>query len=99
MIGSSEQPLLEYRIVVTVPQKLKNLSGGGSGPSAAGDLMSEFIGEASSATSRSDAFTGDGSTYELMVWSFPDERWYEEQWTLYQRGQYSALYGDPRLGY
>ena len=71
MVGQGEQPLLEYRIYVSIPQKLEGLSGGEE---------------------------GEGSTYELNVWTFPDERWYEEQELLYQQGQYSPLYGDPRLG-
>ena len=40
--------------------------------------------------------SGEGSTYEMSIWSFPDERWYEEQDALYAQGQYSQLYGDPR---
>ena len=40
--------------------------------------------------------TGEGSTYEMCIWSFPDERWYEEQDALYAQGQNSSLYGDPR---
>ena len=100
MIGESEQPLLEYRIIVSVPQKLKNVSGGSAGGTSAGDLAGELIGGSTGRESvRSNDPAVDGSTYEMMVWSFPDERWYEEQWALYQRGQYSPLYGDPRLGY
>lgn len=38
--------------------------------------------------------SGDG-TYEYSVWTFPDERWYEEQQYLYESGQPSLLYGDP----
>ena len=40
--------------------------------------------------------SGEGSTYEMCIWSFPDERWYEEQDALYAQGQYSPLYGNPR---
>jgi len=39
----------------------------------------------------------DGSVYELRLWSFPDERWYEEQEMLAERGLYTPLYGDPAL--
>jgi prepilin-type N-terminal cleavage/methylation domain-containing protein len=38
-----------------------------------------------------------GSTYEYTLWSFPDERWYEEQQYLFESGRMSALYGDPAL--
>ena len=37
----------------------------------------------------------DTSTYEYSVWTFPDERWFEEQQYLYETGQASLLYGDP----
>jgi prepilin-type N-terminal cleavage/methylation domain-containing protein len=40
--------------------------------------------------------SSEGSTYEMCIWSFPDERWYEEQDALYAQGQYSPLYGNPR---
>lgn len=39
-----------------------------------------------------------GSTFEMTVWSFPDQRWYEEQAALYDQGVYTPLYGDPRMG-
>lgn len=39
-----------------------------------------------------------GSTFEMSIWAFPDERWYEEQAALYDQGVYSPLYGDPRSG-
>jgi prepilin-type N-terminal cleavage/methylation domain-containing protein len=39
-----------------------------------------------------------GSTFEMSVWAFPDERWYEDQAILYDQGAYSTLYGDPRSG-
>jgi hypothetical protein len=41
---------------------------------------------------------GGGSTFEMTVWSFPDQRWYEEQAVLYDQGVYTPLYGDPRTG-
>ena len=41
---------------------------------------------------------GEGSTYSMSLWTFPDIRWYEEQDLLFEQGQYSPLYGDPRLG-
>ena len=47
----------------------------------------------------SSSESGEGSTYELELWTFPDERWYEEQQYLYDQGQYSPLFGDPRMGY
>lgn len=40
-----------------------------------------------------DGERGQGTTYEYTVWSFPDERWYEEQAILYDAGGYSPLYG------
>jgi prepilin-type N-terminal cleavage/methylation domain-containing protein len=41
---------------------------------------------------------GEGHTYEYVAWTFPDERWYEEQMYLYESGQNSLLYGDPYYG-
>ena len=40
----------------------------------------------------------EGSTFQMIVWSFPDMRWYEEQDALYEQGMYTPLYGDPRTG-
>jgi prepilin-type N-terminal cleavage/methylation domain-containing protein len=37
----------------------------------------------------------EGTTYEYTLWSFPSERWYEEQDELYMRGEWTPLYGDP----
>jgi len=42
--------------------------------------------------------SSEGSSFEMTVWSFPDTRWYDEQAALYEQGQYSPLYGDPKLG-
>lgn len=38
-----------------------------------------------------------GSSYEMSLWTLPDERWYEEQELIYQQGGYSPLYGDPGM--
>ena len=40
----------------------------------------------------------EGSVYELRLWAFPDERWYEEQQYLLERGLYSPYYGDGSIG-
>jgi prepilin-type N-terminal cleavage/methylation domain-containing protein len=45
------------------------------------------------------AGAGEGSTFELQLWTFPDERWYEEQQYLYDQGQYSPLFGAPGMNY
>lgn len=37
----------------------------------------------------------EGSVYEYTTWTFPDERWYEEQQLLWEQGVYSPLYGYP----
>ena len=39
----------------------------------------------------------EGSSYEMSLWTLPDDRWYEEQEQIYQQGGYSPLYGDPRM--
>ncbi|MBN1442387.1 MAG: prepilin-type N-terminal cleavage/methylation domain-containing protein [Planctomycetes bacterium] len=41
------------------------------------------------------AESGQGTTYEYTATSFPSERWYEEQQILYERGEWTILYGDP----
>ena len=40
---------------------------------------------------------GEGTVLEYTMWSLPDEKWYEEQDLLFERGMPSLLYGDPRL--
>jgi prepilin-type N-terminal cleavage/methylation domain-containing protein len=47
--------------------------------------------ESSSSTSGLGSGSQEGSTYEMSLWTFPDERWYEEQEYLMERGQYSPL--------
>ena len=37
----------------------------------------------------------EGSSYEMSLWTFPDERWYEEQDYLDQQGLSPPLYGNP----
>jgi len=85
MIGSGEQILLEYTIQVTLPQNLGNQSTGST------EGLTEGLTEGFTAGS------AEGSTYQMSVWVFPDEGWYEEQDYLFEHGLYSPLYGDPAM--
>ena len=55
-------------------------------------------GSSSSSSSSSDG-TGSqgGSTYEMSTWTFPDERWYEEQQYLSDHGQPNLLDGNQMM--
>ncbi len=35
----------------------------------------------------------EGSTYQMSLWTFPSNIWYEEQELIYESGGYSPLYG------
>lgn len=39
----------------------------------------------------------EGSTYQMSLWTFPNERWYEEQALIYDTGGYSPIYGSRSM--
>lgn len=88
---TEEEPvILIYTIRVTIPQKLEGAGEAGGAVGGAGG--------AADPTERWHGIAGEGSTYEYSVWTFADERWYEEQQYLHERGYYSPLYDGPVPG-
>ena len=109
MVGNGDQVLLQYTVMVHTPQKIEEGGGGGGDPGGAMDLLGGAGGRRGSSSFRGTgsfrgtssfrgtggAFDGEGSTFELSVWTFPDDQWYLEQEELANRGLASELYGDP----
>ncbi len=105
MVGNGDQVLLQYTVLVRTPQKIGE-GGGGGGARDPGGVM-DFLGGAGRRRGSSsfrgmdsfrgtgEAFDGEGSTFEMSVWTFPDDQWYLEQEELANRGRPSQLYGDP----
>jgi len=40
---------------------------------------------------------GEGSTYQMSLWTFPNALWYEEQALIYDSGGYSPIYGSKTM--
>ena len=83
MVGNGAQVLLQYRIQVRIPQKLD-------------DSQSNPTSTASASTFPSTStLGGEGTSYEMQTWTFPDENWYAEQQQLMDSGQISPALGNP----
>ncbi len=109
MVGNGDQVLREYTVLVHTPQKIELAGGGGGlGGGLDGSLGGGAgLGNGSSLRGalgilRENTSAGtlgeEGSTFEMRVWTFPDDQWYLDQEEMANRGLSTELYGDPNYG-
>ncbi len=100
MVGNGDQVLLEYALLVHTPQKIEQVGGGGlsgGGGPGGGASLRGALGILRENTAMS-SLGEEGSTFEMRVWTFPDDQWYLEQEEMANRGLSTELYGDPTYG-